>query len=178
MRKLTYISLVALLTVIVGGCLTTGQIKVKDDFGDGVSHDSNIYSYDLDLNTNTDYTDNKDKVKSVDGVAVVGVIKNHLETEIQAEIYISDDPNLESAEEIMDPKQATRVFVSPTVAGNDSLLVNYADGLAAMENTQAIIDQLFGPTADGMFTIYAIGSAATFNFTYKAEVVLTLTVEL
>ena len=178
MRTITHISLVVLITVFVGGCLTTGQIKVHENFGDGVTHNADTYSYDLDMNTNSDYVDNKDKVKSVDAVAIVGVVKNNLQTEIQAEIYISDDPNLETAVEIMDPKNATRVFVSPTIPGNGKLTINYTNGLAHMENTQAIIDQLFGDTADGMFTIYAIGSAANFDFEYKAEVVVTLTVEL
>ena len=178
MRTITYMSLVLLLAVFLVGCLTTGQIKVKDHFGGGVTHNSDIYSYDLDLNTNTDYTDNKDKIKTVDGVAVVGVVKNHLQTELQAEIYISDDPSLETVEDITDPKQATLVFVSPTVPGNDSLVIDWADGLVHMVNEQAVIDQLIGPTADGMFTIYAIGNTDNFNFTYKADVVVVLTVEL
>jgi len=176
MRTIAYMSLITLFAVFVGGCLTTGQITVKDTFGDGVTHNANIYTYDLDLNTNEDYTDNKDKVKSVDAVSVVGVVNNNLATDIQAEIYISDDGNLATVDEIK--KSATLVFVSPKVPGNDKLVINYADGLSHMEDSQAVIDQLFGPTADGMFTIYAIGNTDDFNFTYKAEVVVTLTVEL
>ncbi|UCH85263.1 MAG: hypothetical protein JSW50_06115 [Candidatus Latescibacterota bacterium] len=178
MRTITCISLVVLLAACVGGCLTTGQIKLHDSFGDGVTHNGDIYTYHVDLNTNSDYVDNKDKILSIDAISIVAVIKNNLQTDLQAEIYISENKELETVEEITDPKNATLVFVSPTVPGNGQLDISWADGFAHIVDEQAIIDQIIGDTADGMFTVYAIGNTTNFDFAYKAEVVVLLTVEL
>ncbi len=175
MKNTAYISLVALMAVCLGGCLTTGQIVITEHFGDGVTTNTSVNSYDVDLNTNEDYVDNKDKIKSIDAISIVAVVKNNLPGDAQAKFYISDDPSLTDPDDIMDPKQATLVFVSPVVPGNNNIRIDWADGFKYIENEAEIEKQVLG---DGIFTVYAIGRGVEFNLNYKAEVSITLTVSL
>ncbi|MEJ2722547.1 MAG: hypothetical protein P8181_15625, partial [bacterium] len=119
--------------------------------------------------------DNKDKIKSIDAISIIAIVKNNQPVDAKAAFYISDDPGLTDPEDIKDPNQATLVFVSPSVPGNGRIQIDWADGFKYIENQQAIEKQVLG---DGIFTVYAIGSGSNFNLDYKAEVSITLTVSL
>ncbi|UCG52569.1 MAG: hypothetical protein JSW58_03190 [Candidatus Latescibacterota bacterium] len=171
MKSFLYVSLVALLAASLGGCIVNGQIILTESFGGGVTTDDILNKEVVDLNSNSDYAEHKDDIKSVDAISVVASIKNNLPTDAKAHVYISDDPSFTTVEEVK--AGAELVFVSPTIPGDGSLLVDWADGFMYMVDEKPVIDQVLG---DGIFTVYVIGNVADFDLDYKAEVTITLTV--
>ena len=74
MKKLLTTSLILALAVTFSGCLVTGQIVIVEAIDIGVTTDENISRYLLDLNENDDYLDNKEKILSVDALALVAPV--------------------------------------------------------------------------------------------------------
>ena len=168
-RHIIHGLLIAALAVL-SGCLVCGQNIIIEPFDFTGKTGDPIESFDVDLNTNADYKEHKDDIKSIDGISVVAQIVNNTGTPARARIYISDDPNLSSRVEIME--KATLVFESPEVPGNGSLLVDWEDSFKRIRNPDELKRQILG---DGIFTVYGITQSTPFSVTVKGEIVLTLT---
>lgn len=160
-------------TLVLSGCLVSGQITIFQRIDDTTSTDAAITAISVDLNEEEDYVDHKDKIESVDEISVVAIIENNLATAADVMMYISDDPSLVSLAELEDPSNATLVFVGPTVPASGTLRIGWEDGYRYVVNEQAVADQVFG---DGIFVLYVVADGA-FNLSIKAEVAITLTVQ-
>ena len=171
MKHLIALALVVVLTASINGCLLSGQIVLFEDFNVGDTSDTAVNKYLVDLNENDDYAEHKDKIESVDGIAIIAVIRNHISTPAKATVYISDDGTLGSVAEVT--AEADLVFISPTVPGNDQITIGWMDGFSHVVDAQPIIDQILG---DGIFWIYAIAEEMPFDLNINGAVAMTLTV--
>ena len=171
MKHLIALALVVVLTASINGCLLSGQIVLFSDFNVGDTSDTVVNKYLVDLNEDEDYADNKDKIESVDGVAIIAVIRNNSATPAQGAIYVSNDGTLETVADVT--SQADLVFVSPSVPGNSKKTIGWMDGFAHMVDEQPIIDEVLG---DGEFWVYAIAIDTPFDLNINGAVAITLTI--
>ena len=163
----------AALTLVIGGCLVTGQQTLTQPVDVTAVTKSEVTRVPIDLNDEPDYADNKDKIKSVDELSVVAILTNNRPAAAKAKLYLSNDETLTTVEDVQ--SEATLVFDSPVVPGSDVLKIHWADGFKYVQNRKAIEKEIFG---DGIFQLYAIaeGDAADLNVDVKAEIVITITV--
>ena len=173
MKRTLGITLVAALTVALGGCLMTGQITITHEINDGVTTDTNFNLKHVDLNDNEDYAEHKDKIKSVDGIAIVAIVENNTSVDARAAFFISDDPSLDDIDDLRDPDKATLVFISPVIPGDTKVKIDWAEGFEYIIDEQAVIDQILG---DGVFTVYGVAQDTPFDLHIKAEISITVTV--
>jgi hypothetical protein len=171
MKKTIGITLLAAIALVFGGCLLSGQITLFHRIDVGTATDATITPTSVDFNEESDYTDHKDDIKSVDAISVVAHVTNNLGTPASVRMYLSNDATLDTVSEVED--QATLVFVSPTVPAGGTLNIGWADGFQYVENEDVVIDEVFG---DGIFTIYTIADVVPFSLDVKAEISVTLTV--
>jgi hypothetical protein len=175
MKKYIILGAALLTAAFIGGCiLTSGTKVITFDLQSSWEPVSGMQTQYVDFpNQSSDYNDNKDKIKSIDAVVLVGTLDNHSSSSVQSNIYISDNQYTTPAQ-VQTPGNATLIFVSPTVPANDSLRLNWSDGLSHIQNFDVLQNQL---KTDGQFYIYAI---TTNNgvIDYNLSIVLTLTVGL
>jgi hypothetical protein len=169
MRKGILLAIALLIPVVMGGCLLSGTVVFVYDLS-GFARVGNQMSVTLvNLATNSDYQDNKDKLKSVDAVSVAGDLINNSASEAAAEIWISDN-------EYTTPAQvranATRIFLSPTIAPHDTLALNWSDGMSHIENFSVMQDQIKG---DGQFFVYGLVENQL-DVEYDVDLIVTVTV--
>lgn len=169
--KMLFCALFVLSLAALPGCLITGQIIIVEDIDIGVTTDTNISRYDLDLNVNEDYLDNKDKILSVDAVSLVACIINNGEV-VKAQIYFTPNKtNYTTAADII--ANAILIFVSPDI-GPGKTLIDWDNGLNYVSNEDKVIDEVLG---DGTMCFYGIANQTTFDMDMDVQVVVTLTVE-
>lgn len=169
MRKYVLLALAISIPVIIFGCIFTGTVVLPFDLQGGWISNGSLQSRPVDLADNPDYVDNKDKLKSIDAIVIVGDVANLGPTDVTAKVYISDN-SYTAPEDVL--ANATEIFVLPTVPAQDSIHMNWSDASSNMENLSAIEDQVRG---DGKFNIYIISSSIT-GVIYKLNLIVTMTV--
>lgn len=171
MKHLIALALVVVLTASTNGCLLSGQIVIIETISTGETSDTAVNKYLVDLNENDDYAEHGDKIKSVDGIAIVAAIRNNLSTSAKATVYVSNDETLNTVSEV--EANADLVFISPTVPGDSNLNIGWMEGISHMVDAQPIIDEILG---DGIFWVYAIADEKPFSLDINGAVAITLTV--
>jgi hypothetical protein len=163
----------AALALVVGGCLVTGQQTLTQPVEVTAVTKTTVTRIPINLNDETDYADNKDKIKSIDELSVVAIITNNRAAPAKARLYLSNDETLATVDEV--ETEATLVFDSPVVPASEVLKIKWADGFKYLQNREAIEKEIFG---DGIFQLYAIASGddTDLNVDVKAEIVITITV--
>jgi len=161
------------LTLVIGGCLVTGQTTLTQGVDATAVTKTEVTRIPIDLNEEPDYSDNKDKIKSIDELSVVAILTNNRAFPAKARLYLSNDETLTTVDEV--EAEATLVFDSPVVPASEVLKIKWADGFKYLQNREAIEKEIFG---DGIFQLYAIASGedADLNVDVKAEIVITITV--
>lgn len=173
MKRYILSGLIALLGIGIAGCLLTGQITIVEDIDVGVTTSDDVNMYWLDLNANEDYEEHKDKIKSVDAISLVAWIYNNRSTPVFAEIWVDTDTTYDYSNPDTVKAYATRIFISPEIPGDDSLLVDWNDSFQYMEN----VDYLENLVMDvGTFAVYGLASDIPFDIRIIGQVVITLTV--
>ena len=164
MKKYYLIGLAILSAAFIGGCILSGTVTFTYELDRSIISDNVTDTLDVDLTTESDYNDNKDKIKSIDAITVVGWVKNNDDDTNSVQIFMYDET---------DPDPAVRIFSSPRIAGHDSLLIDWADGLSHIENFDALKAQL---QDDGIFHLYGTAESSPFNMDFAATLVITFTV--
>jgi|GEM_PF-6919589 len=171
MKKTLLFGLIALSGLLIAGCLVTGQVTIIEDVDIGVTSNSNIGKFHLNLNENEDYADKIDKIKSIDAVSFVARIWNREDSASTAAIYISSSGSYSTVDQIED--NAIKVLETPPVPANNSILIGWNDSYQYMHN----LDSLFRYVKDvGEFYVYAIASPVPFDDSIQAQIVITMTV--
>jgi len=161
-----------ILSLLIAGCIGSGTIIFVFDLDEFVSSSAGMEVVEVDLTTNSDYNDNKDKIKSIDQVTVVGWFVNLEPADNQAELYVADVGTYSTPADVR--ANATRVFVSPVMAGSDSVFISWSDGLSHIENLTVLKDK-----ADaGYFWIYGLAADSPFTVRYRLSLVITMTAGL
>jgi hypothetical protein len=173
MKKQIVLGTALLIAAFIGGCILASGTKVINFDLQGSWHPvAGMQSQYVDLpNQNSDYDKNKDKIKSVDSAVLVGTLVNHGSSSVQSNIYISDNQYTTPAQ-VETPGNATLIFVSPTVPANDSLRLNWSDGLSHIQNFDILQNKL---KTSGQFYVYAITTNGGV-IDYNLSIVITLTV--
>ncbi|HKQ18963.1 MAG TPA: hypothetical protein VJW75_04385, partial [Candidatus Eisenbacteria bacterium] len=93
MNNLRWILPALLIAFAAPGCiLTSGQILIDFDLGTiDVTSPTGLVGEQIDLNTNDDYNDHKDKLKNIVDFAVLGTINNTGGTDLLPEVWITSD---------------------------------------------------------------------------------------
>jgi hypothetical protein len=169
--KYTIATLTALaLTLVIGGCLLSGQTTFTQPVDVVGATNTTITRIPIDLNDEQEWVDHKDDIKTVDELSVVAIITNNLAVPAKARLYLSNDDGLTTVEEV--ETEATLVFESPVVPASDELKIHWPDGFKCVQNRSAIEKEIFG---DGIFWLYVIAADTPFNVDVKGEIVITIT---
>lgn len=143
--------LLALAALAAAGCmLTSGQFAVTYGLPDPITVNSSLVeTFDVDLNTVSEYNDHKDQIKRVEDMALVGKFTNNGASEAQIEVWLVRDPSA-----IGPPQQnGTRLWGPLTLAGHASEKVDWDRSAALFDGRQALIDEVKG---DGNFRLYIV----------------------
>jgi len=171
MKKNLLLALALLIPVVIAGCIGSGTIVFVFDFEGLDSSDQTFDSEHIILSENSDYEDNKDKLKSVDAITLVGYIINHGTADVMGEAWISDNL-LGSIDEVRN--NGTLIFESPVIPAGDSIFIDWSDGMEHIRNFAALEEQLKG---DGDFYLYGIASGS-FHLEYQLNLIVTITAGL
>ena len=170
-RKLLW-AIALLIPVVVAGCLVSGtKVFVIELEGFG-SIPSQMQSFHVNLSDlNSDYNDNKDKLKSIDAVTLVGDVINSGSAAANMNIYLSDNQYSTPSEV---EQNATLIFESPNIPVGDTLQLHWADGMSYMRNFDVLFQQV---KDDGEFYLYGIPENST-SISYNLEIAITVTAGL
>ncbi len=163
--------LLALAGLMSSGCiLTSAQIMATYDLPNPftVTNTVALQSIDVDLNTIGDYADNKDKLKDVADLALLGkFINNAGSPALGVTVYITPafTTHADAAAVIADPT-AVKVWGPFNLPAGASTTAISWDGSAALfgAGKSALINEIKG---DGKFTLYAVGTTGTYNITIQ-----------
>ena len=185
MKSMNGLVIALTLGLTVAGCVfTSGQIRVDFDLPDAnVSnlYPPGIYGYTIDLSTQKEYQDNKDKIKTLSDLAILGKITNNSINAVDVEFWITKTPTAtlytDDTQLKADPSAVMvwgPLHLAPAGQAGDTVTIdwNKSTTLFTAAGKQALIDETRG---DGQFTAYAIGHTGTYNFDVKnGALVLTL----
>lgn len=172
MKKRAFTISAVLLSLLIAGCIGSGTVRLEYEIDEFVSSSDGLIVREINLADNEDYDDNKDKIKSVDQVTVVGWMVNLEPVDNFAEIWIADVGTYSTPAEVR--ANATRVFISPVISGNDSLFIDWSDGLAHIENIPTLKDA----AEAGHFWLYGLAAESPFTVRFRIGLVIILTVGL
>ncbi len=161
-----------LVPIYIAGCIASGTVIIVFDIDEFVSSSTGMEVVEVDLTTNKDYNDNKDKIKSIDQVTVVGTLTNLESTDNQAEIWLAYTGEYDTPAQVRD--NATRIFVSPVIPGDAELFIDWSDGLSHIENLNALKDA----AEDGHFWLYGLAADSPFTVQFNITLVITMTAGL
>jgi hypothetical protein len=176
MSKIKY-ALAALLavTIVVACGIATGSFTFGYELGGEIhSTNANLEWKSIDLTTIEDYNDHKDKLKSVDNVAIVGIVRNLGNTAVSGEVWLAyDSTYADYGNNSPDTVRtyATRIFVSPVISPGDSLIIDWEDGLSYIENfaeVQTAVEL-------GQFVLYGLGDSQFFDVYIDVDIIFTIT---
>lgn len=157
--------LIALAGLLSSGCiLTSAQIMATYDLPNPftVTSSSTLQHVDVDLNEIGDYADNKDKLKDVVDLAILGkFINNTGSPALGVTVYITKDiTNYTTTSQVT--TNGIKVWGPFNLPAGASTTTITWDGSAALfgSGKSALIDEVKG---DGKFSLYAVGTTGTYN---------------
>jgi hypothetical protein len=165
----------ALALVLLAGCdLAGGQLRiVQDVIPPNPAHQAThqaIGIVGVDLSANSDFKDNRDKIKSVDEVGFVFRAKNNLGTPATGQIYMSKTPLAFPSPATLQ-SQATLVLDGLALPASGTVNVTYEQSIALQVNR----DQLHEQLETGTIYLYGCAQGAPFDITVdQLTVVLVL----
>jgi len=183
MRTMNGLVIALTLGLTVAGCVfTSGQIRIDFNLPDAnASNLTGIYGSTIDLSNEKEYQSNKDKIKTLSDMAVLGKITNNDINPVDVEFWITKTPTatLYTTDTALksDPSAVMvwgPLHLAPAGQAGSTVTIdwNKSAQLFTAAGKQALIDEARG---DGQFTAYAIGHTGTYNFDIKnGALVLTL----
>jgi len=172
------LGVVALAALAATGCfITSAQVFAHFDLPNPFTIQSTESPFErvaVDLNTVTEYTDNKDKLKGLADVAIIGKFTNVLGPAGGVEVWITaGETNYDTVEGIT--TNATKLWgpgsIGATGAVNDITWDESAKLFKAAGKT-ILINEVKG---DGQFTVYIIGTAGEYHIRVdKGGIILVL----
>ncbi len=172
MKKYLTFAMALLLLTYIAGCVASGTIIITYDIDEFISSSVGMEVVEVDLTTNEDYNDNKDKIKSIDQVTVTGTLANLQPEDNQAEIWLADSGNYVTPAEVRE--DAIRIFTSPVIPGDSTIFISWSDGLSHIENIGALKDA----AEEGHFWLYGLAENSPFTVRFKITLVITMTAGL
>jgi len=179
MKRHAWILLALGLGLAIPGCiLTSAQIEISFDLPDATGiTTTGLASQWIDLNTESEYTDNKDKIADVIDLSVLGRITNNDTNPLKVELWMTPDSTAYTTEVLLkaDPKVVKLWGPLSVAAGPGAIhLIDWNESATLFQSAgkTVLINETKG---DGKFTVYAIGSTGTYDFSItKGALVLVL----
>ncbi len=156
------------LGLAASGCiLTSGQIEISFSLPDvKASTSTGIVGQTINLNDESEYADNKDKLKDLSDFAVLGKFVNNTGNPVDVEVWMTTDSTSFTDATTMKNSPKAKLLWGPfTVAGNSSRIVKWDDSakLFSTAGKAALLSEAKGPE-DGLFSLYAVGKAGNYDF--------------
>lgn len=174
MKRSHFVVAALALGLVAAGCvLTSGQIRISFDLDNFTATTQNSLTYqNIDLNTESEYEDNKDKLKDLSDLAVLGEIENTGSSDIHVEVWMT--PGQTSHADVGSLKAdgtALRVWGPFTLNAGQKKKVGWDESAALFSSAgkAALLNEAKG---DGVFTIYAIAAEGTYSFNVKNGVLV------
>jgi hypothetical protein len=170
MKRHAWMVLALGLGLMTSGCiLTSGQIQIQFDLPNFTgSSITGIDGTTIDLNTEKEYQDNKDKLKDLSDLAVLGKFINNSSTPVNVTVWMTTTPSSHVTEAALmaDPTRV-QLWGPFQVAGNATTVIdwNKSAQLFTAAGKAALLAEAKG---DGNFSIYAVGPAGgAYDFTVQ-----------
>lgn len=155
------------LGLMTAGCiLTSGQVQIAFDLV-GFTADSatGIDGETIDLNDESEYADNKDKLKDLSDLAVLGKFTNNSATAVNVEVWMTTTPSSHTTTTaLMADPTLVKLWGPFAVAGSATKIIdwNTSAQLFTTAGKAALLNQA---KTDGNFSVYAVGPAgAAYDF--------------
>lgn len=171
MKKIHLLVLgVAMLALTGADCfLTSAQVLATFDLPNPFTIDAsdNMEELDVDLSTIDEYNDNKDKLKGLTDLAILGTFTNTSGPAGTVDVYISADENATFANAAAVVAGATKLWgpasIGPSTGPNNIVTLGWDESAALFNSAgkQILIDEAKG---DGHFKIWTVGTpGGTYN---------------
>ena len=173
MRMLKLSLLVAPL-VLAGCILTTGQVTIDFALDDTTVTAANVEAQDVDLNPIEDYVDHKEDLEGLADIAVLGTVTNNGGADIGVEVYMTADETSYTTDAQV-KANATKLWGPFDVAAGQTVTIGWDESakLFTGPGRALLLEEIEG---DGIFTIYFVGDAGTYNISVN-DGVLVITLE-
>ena len=166
MKSLRWLFLGLGLGLLASGCiLTSGQIQIDFDLPDGTITSNGLVAMPVTLSTEQEYTDNKDKLKTMSDLAMLGKFTNNTANPLQVEVWMTPSvTNYTTETALKNDATAVKVWGVFSLAANQTKQIDWNE--SANLFTKAGKDALLkeAKDGDGDFSLYAIGSSGTYDF--------------
>jgi len=162
------------LALGAAGCvLTSGQFRLSFDLGDiVVANPSSLHAVSVDLNSKSTYRDHKKDLAGLADVALLGEVRN-TGAAVDVEAWLTrDQTSFTSDAQVRGA--GIRVWGPFHVAPGETRSIdwNASAALFSSDGLAALLQEVKG---DGIFTVYLLGAAGTYDLTIHGGVlVLTL----
>jgi hypothetical protein len=152
------------LALLAPGCiLTSGQLLIDFDLPNmTATSPTGLIGEQINLNTNDDYEEHKDKLKDILDFAVLGTIHNTGVTDIDVEVWMTPDLTTYTNEASVEAN-GIKLWGPLHIPAGGSVAVDW-DKSASLFSTLGKAAVLQEAKGDGSFTIYAIGNAGVYTF--------------
>lgn len=173
MKKYIWPIAVAVFLLSIAGCsITTGQFTIVITVDGIASTDDDVHMELADLNEEQVYVDHRDDIRNIESVTIVAHIVNNSTAVAQGEIWVSTNSTYTTADEIRNSEDARRVFISPPIAIDGEMTIDWQNGFSHMENVEYLEDLIIN---EGVFAVYGLASETPFDVYMDAEIVITFT---
>lgn len=155
-----WLPVMALAGLISAGCfLVTGQFTVTYVFNDpiNITSPTALAGQRIDLSTEDEYNDNKDKLKDVSDIAILGNFTNLTGNATAVEVWMIAAPGSPLTTDAAVRAAGQKVWGPINLAPNATVNVGWDQSAALFTGRQALIDQVKG---DGDFALYALANGA------------------
>ena len=178
MKRYAWMILALGMGLALPGCiLTSGQIQIHFDL-DTVNAiaETNITGETVDLNTEQEYADNKDKLKGLTDVAVLGQFTNLGSSAINVEVWMTPGTTSYTTDAQLKADATAKKVWGPFSLGASgsstaTQIVDWNESAALF--SQAGKDALLAEAkGDGIFTLYAIAAAGSYSFSITKGVIV------
>jgi len=158
------------LGLMTAGCiLTSGQVQISFDLPSfNASSVTGINGTTIDLNTQKEYKDNKDKLKDLSDLAVLGKFTNNATTAVNVEVWMTTTPSNHLTESaLMADPTAIKLWGPFQVGPSASTVIDWNKS-AALFTTAGKAALLAQAKGDGQFSVYVVGPAGA-AYDFKVE---------
>ena len=170
----------ALLAALVSaGCLISGQVTFSYELDSPIdATNTDLYAQTVDLNQESDYTDNKDKLEGLVDVAFLGTFTNTGGTPIDVVLYMTRTATNFSDPAVLNAWSDKALVWGPfTLAAGETKKIGWDESAKLFDKAgfNAVSAEVLG---DGVFTLYAVGKTAPYDVRItKGVAVLTIDVK-
>jgi hypothetical protein len=169
MKSLRWLILGLGLGLLASGCiLTSGQIQINFDLDDVSITSTGLVGAPITLSEEEEYTDNKDKLKTLSDLALLGKITNNTALPLNVEVWFTPAVTIYTTETALkaDPT-ALKIWGDFALAANQTKQIDWNE--SAHLFTKAGKDALLkeAKDGDGDFSLYAIGTSGVYDFDVK-----------